>query len=103
MVLQRNRRRVTYVLRRMKEANAKNPTPQKITDDLKAEEEHNKGLRHFLTAVLKKVAKQMEDLNSFRRSNLKSFLTGPAKGETDKKNKGKRDRSEAPKENVDQT
>ena len=63
----------------MKEANAKNPTLQKMSDDLKAEEEHNKGLRHFLTVVLKKVAKQTEDLNSFRRSNLKSFLTGPAK------------------------
>ena len=70
---------VTFVLRRMKEANTRNPTLQKMTDDLKAEEDHQKGLRHFLTAVLKKVAKQAEDLNSFRRSNLSSFLTWPAK------------------------
>ena len=57
----------------------KNPTPQKLTDDLKAEEEHSKGLRHFLTAVLKKVAKQAEEWNSFRRYNLMSSLHGPAK------------------------
>ena len=63
----------------MKEANTKNPTLQKLTDDLKAEEEHSKGLRHFLTAVLKKVAKQAEEWNSFRRYNLMSFLHGPAK------------------------
>ena len=63
----------------MKEANTKNPTPQKLTDDLKAEEEHSKGLRHFLTAVLKKVAKQAEEWNSFRRYNLMSSLHGPAK------------------------
>ena len=107
---------VTYVLRRMKEANARNPTLQKLTDDLKAEEEHNKGLRHFLTAVLKKVAKQAEELNSFRRSNLMSFLNGPAKNVSEdstaktsaslgtadpkkEKKDRKRGRSEAPNEN----
>ena len=102
----------------MKEANVRNPTLQKLTDDLKAEEEHTKGLRHFLTAVLQKVAKQAEELNSFRRSNLMSFLHGSARNvpedstarnsaglgtadsKKDKKDR-KRGRSEAPKENRD--
>ena len=116
---------IIFVLRRMKEGNSKNLTLQRMTDELKADEEHQKGLKSFLTAVLKTVAKQTEYLNSFRRSNLKGFPSGPAKAEATEgiaktqahlfgvepqKNKGasnkgkntKRDRNGALKENRDQ-
>ena len=52
-----------------------------MTDELKADEELQKGLRSFLTAILKKVAKQTEALRNFGCSNLMGFLKGPAKAD----------------------